>query len=252
MAEKKKLMLSSPKKVLLDPKTHTVPSLKKEEEKKTYTKEDKAAILERLSQEAKAGKSAEELKEEFLSYFPEEEDAWEKSSKASLPSFQEIVSSSSSYDEEENPLILMAEENGALRALSKNILLDSKGEDEVAKKMLRDEFGRLSFLSLHYRKKEEILFPYLKKFGIEDLAERKKKDEENLSKIQELKRRIEKEEGAPIPEIRLLLDSLESVIVDENHFLLPVLDGNLSEEELSKIKKEMDTIGYFLIRYPKK
>ena len=191
------------------------------------------------------------LKEEFLSYFPEEEDAWEKSSKASLPSFQEIVSSSS-YDEEENPLILMAEENGALRALSKNILLDSKGEDEVAKKMLRDEFGRLSFLSLHYRKKEEILFPYLKKFGIEDLAERKKKDEENLSKIQELKRRIEKEEGAPIPEIRLLLDSLESVIVDENHFLLPVLDGNLSEEELSEIKKEMDTIGYFLIRYPKK
>ena len=251
MAEKKKLMLSSPKKVLLDPKTHTVPSLKKEEEKKTYTKEEKAAILERLSQEAKAGKSAEELKEEFLSYFPEEEDAWEKSSKASLPSFQEIVSSSS-YDEEENPLILMAEENGALRALSKNILLDSKGEDEVAKKMLRDEFGRLSFLSLHYRKKEEILFPYLKKFGIEDLAERKKKDEENLSKIQELKRRIEKEEGAPIPEIRLLLASLESVIVDENHFLLPVLDGNLSEEELSEIKKEMDTIGYFLIRYPKK
>jgi len=249
MTQKKKLTLSSPKKVLLDPKTHTVPSMKKEG-KKTYTKEEKAAILERLSQEAKHGKSAEELKKEFLFYFPEEEVAWEKSSKASLPSFQEIVSSS--YDEEENPLVLMAEENGALRALSKNILLDSKGEDEVAKKMLEEEFNRLSSLFLHYQKKEEILFPYLKKLGIEDLAERKKKDEENLSKIQELKRRIEKEEEVPVPEIRLLLDSLESVIVDENRFLLPVLDENLSEEELIEIKKEMDTIGYFLIRYPKK
>ena len=251
MAEKKKLSLSSPKKVLLDPKTHTVPSMEKEEGKKTYTKEEKAAILEKLSKEAREGKSDEELKKEFLFYFPKEEDAWEKSRKASLPSFPEAISSSS-YDEEENPLILMAEENGALRALCKNILFDSNGEDEVAKKMLEEEFRRLSSLSLHYRKKEEILFPYLKKLGFEQLEDRKKKDEENLSVIKGWKERLGNGEKIPATEIRLLLDSLESVIVDENHLLLPVLDGNLSEEELCEIKKEMDTIGYFLIRYPKK
>ena len=206
--------------------------------------ETKEQEIKRLLQELKDGKDEKEVKKEFLALF--KEDNWTKSSKTPLPDLS-TTKETLSY-EDDNPLVIFAEENGALRALLVNIRTDLSSLDEVAVSMLDEELNRLSQIQIHYRKKEEILFPYLTKLDVKGLDQVKSKDEKVLEVLKNLSQSKDpyetKKEG-----ILSLLRQIEENIAYENHFLLPILDDHLKEEELFDIILQSEEIGYCLIRY---
>ena len=210
------------------------------------TSAEKNKILSGLLKELREGKDEEEVKKEFLSYFPDEKEALLLMKDA----YRNKKFPYAPYEEEDNPLVIFAEENGALRALYRNIRIDNSGNDEVSLSLLKEETRRLLGLSLHYQKKEEVLFPYLRKIDFALLDERKKEDDALLKAIHEIHDYLLKENKIPHERISALYDKLEKIILDENRVLLPALEDHLKDSDLNAIKEKMDSYGYFLIRYP--
>ncbi len=142
--------------------------------------------------------------------------------KISLPSHKE--KNEENYLTEENPLLLLAEENGALRALNKNIRFDFQTQDDFSASLLENEIKRLDQIKYHFEKIEKVLLPFL------DDETKKKEILSSERDILQKKTNLEKEE-------RLfenkngwlsLLDEIEENIVYENHFLFPLMEDRLN------------------------
>lgn len=170
----------------------------------------------------------EQLIDEFLLRLKNGEDEetvrndYEKAfGKTSLQSH--VKRNEENYLTEENPLLLLAEENGALRALKKNIRFDFSTQDDLSLSLLKEEIARLDQIKYHFKKIENVLLPFLD-------DETKKK--EILSREKNILQRmtaLEKEENpfANKDEWLSLLDEIETNIVYENHFLLPLMEERL-------------------------
>ncbi len=170
----------------------------------------------------------EQLIDEFLLRLKNGEDEetvrndYEKAfGKTSLQSH--VKRNEENYLTEENPLLLLAEENGALRALKKNIRFDFSTQDDLSISLLKEEIARLDQIKYHFKKIENVLLPFLD-------DETKKK--EFLSREKNILQRmtaLEKEENpfANKDEWLSLLDEIETNIVYENHFLLPLMEERL-------------------------
>ncbi len=170
----------------------------------------------------------EQLIDEFLLRLKNGEDEetvrndYEKAfEKTSLQSH--VKRNEENYLTEENPLLLLAEENGALRALKKNIRFDFSTQDDLSISLLKEEIARLDQIKYHFKKIENVLLPFLD-------DETKKK--EILSREKNILQRmtaLEKEENpfANKDEWLSLLDEIETNIVYENHFLLPLMEERL-------------------------
>ncbi len=181
-------------------------------------------------------KKNEQLIDEFLLRLKNGEDEesvkadYEKAfGKASLQFH--VKKEEENYLTEENPLLLLAEENGALRALNKNIRFDFQSEDELSLSMLRDEIQRLDQIEYHFEKIENVLLLFL-----ED--ETKKKEILSSEKnILQRKRNLDLENDLfeNKKEWLSLLDEIERNIVYENHFLLPLMEEKLDSFQLKMI-----------------
>lgn len=197
---------------------------------------DKDKILEDMIRKLREGADEEEVKKEFVSVFGED-------------ALMELYRKNQGKDiyssmEKDDVLVLLAEENGALRALSKNILLDLETEDDVSKNMLEDEMERLSQISLHF-KKVNILLELLPC----DMEEKKVILEKEADIMSSLNRLHEKKDFHLVnEEVPSLLQDIEEGIVRENHFLFPYLEENYSFEELSFFLSSFDEVGYCLIK----
>lgn len=209
-------------------------------------REEKEKIIQHLLEELKSGKSEEEVKKEYDSYF--KEDNWSLSSTVKTPKLEENLPTSSLF-EEKNPLILLAEENGALRALSKTIKMDLEREDEISKKMLVSSIERFLALTVHYEKMQKLIFPLLEKQGVKDIPYWVKRENDALISL----KRIHKDIQGNNPflyqnEIKNFLEDVEKNIVYENRFFFPVLDDSLNEIELYELYLQERMIGFCLIR----
>ena len=220
------------------------------------SKTEKQKILAKLLQDLKEGKDEEAVKKEYLAAFgkdslPDHKDNWTLSSTVKVPKLQS--DENHSY-EEENPLVVFAQENGALKALLDNIAIDlnNSDDDPVGKKMLIDEFIRLSEIEIHFTKKHKILFEFLERLEVETLPEVQSKDEEILTLIKHLNQSFKKDSPYLYrEEISHVTSLIREGISYENHFLLPILDERLNDDELFYIRKRSDIYGYCLIRHHK-
>ncbi len=207
-------------------------------------KTEKEIVLERLMAELKAGKDEKEVREEYERLFPKE-DSWSLSSKSKVPETQH--NNYTPLSEEKNPLVLLAEENGAFRALMKTIRMDLMQEDEVSRRMLVSSFERIQALSLHYEKMQKLVFPLLKQYGIENTEAFRENEDRILMNLKTtwklLKEGTKKEE-----DIRKILDAIEANIVKENRFFLPVLEANMDEIALYEMYLQERMMGFALIR----
>ena len=215
---------------------------------------DKQNIIAELLQELKNGVPEEEVKKKYIAVFGNDhfdgKDSWTLSAETKVNKNNALESTG--YQEDENPLILFAQENGALRALLDNVAIDIENEDEVGRRMLKDEFARLTKITNHYQKKEAFLFPLLEKLDVKTLADVHDKDEEVLSLIKELNEKFKNDNPHIYKDkISHVVSLIRENIVYENKFLLPILDEHLSDEELHALKIHFDLIGYCLIRYKK-
>ncbi len=153
---------------------------------------------------------------------------------------------------DENPLVLRAEENGAIRALRENRQKDRNGpKDGLRIQRLNDEIGRLSGITLHYNKVKELILPL-----ISDL-DQKAKDEIVSDRDIALDNRNDfssalagsQSEQAIKDCFKKRVSSLSICIRTENEYLYPLLDERLNDFSLFLLKQNRDTKGYFLICY---
>lgn len=175
-------------------------------------------------------------------------------------SIEDIHKASPIMDTPGHPLHTFKIENEALEKYINHTVkgnienLKEKGTPQSKKGLLHD-FNTLWDLDKHYSRKENLLFPYLEKYGI--TAPPKVMwgvDDEIRDGIKGVKNMLNS--GASQEEIVQKAEETVAKILDmvfkEMNILFPMALETLSEDEWFEIEKESDEIGYCLVGPQKK
>lgn len=176
------------------------------------------------------GESKEKLEKEYYEIINEKED-------------------SKSLTYSNNPLILLAEENGAIRALKESINFECTNNemDEISNSLLHIYLNRLSDIKLHYDKIQALVVNRLDKYYIIPKGNIKSNEEkviETLKYLTSFEGNYNKEE---IQLIKSVLEQIEEIIDYENNILLPLLDELISDDELLNMYIEEFSMGFAFI-----
>ncbi|MDF2700095.1 MAG: domain S-box protein [Haloplasmataceae bacterium] len=134
-------------------------------------------------------------------------------------------------------------------------LLKDKDNDDHRSKLLKD-LQLINQIEIHYLRKENLLFPYLEKYGIygpakvmwgvdDDIRDELKTLHINLQNNQESSDTI-------IAQSIKLKSSLDEMIFKEENILLPMAEDTLTQDEWLTIQEESDALGYAFISKPNK
>ncbi len=103
----------------------------------------------------------------------------------------------------------------------------------------------------HYERKEQLLFPYLEKYGIYGPTNMMWKiDDFIVDAIKDAKRMLTEYDGdkqSVVEVINFFADQIDEMIYREENILFPMSLNNLTEDEWLKIAHESDEIGFCLI-----
>lgn len=160
-----------------------------------------------------------------------------------------------------HPANILKRENREIERIIENEIrpylskIDSRGS--IA--MLVSGISHLSDVNIHYRRKENVFFPYMEKHGI--TAPPKVMwgvDDEIRAQIKELLSglgaALGADSGADINDLAQklepLLDKVTGMISKEENILIPMLLENLSQEEWKAMADESDEIGYLIEDVP--
>lgn len=203
--------------------------------------ETKLSLLTRLLEELERGVPEEQIRSEY-------DAAFGKGSLDRLLNPRKEGAKRFDY----NPLVLRAEENGAIRALRESRQKDRKSpKDDFRIQILDEERKRLSGITLHYNKIKDLLLPLIQDLPQESKEEIVSDRDVALSDRKNFKTRLKaKDQGQTLEEsFQKRISSLMICIHTENEYLLPLLDERLNDFSLFLLKQNRDAKGYFLIRY---
>lgn len=203
--------------------------------------ETKLSLLTRLLEELERGVPEEQIRNEYDAAF----------GKGSLDRLLNPGKEGTKRFDD-NPLVLRAEENGAIRALRENRQKDRKSpKDDFRIQILDEERKRLSGITLHYNKIKDLLLPLIQDLPQESKEEIVSDRDVALSDRKNFKTRLKaKDQGQTLEEsFQKRISSLMICIHTENEYLLPLLDERLNDFSLFLLKQNRDAKGYFLIRY---
>ncbi|MBO3755181.1 MAG: DUF438 domain-containing protein [Candidatus Brockarchaeota archaeon] len=177
--------------------------------------------------------------------------------------FQSTLEKSVSKEESPaHPIYLFKLENRevekvvrALRQVAQNI---ERYEPAQAKEKIGELLRKLKEVNAHYTRKEQLLFPFLEKYGFygpskvmwgkdDEIRELMKKGLEGLDRVEE---RVGLEEYVKSI-LTPLLDEVEGMIFKEEKILFPTALEKLRVEDWVEILKESDNVGYAFIEKPK-
>lgn len=155
-----------------------------------------------------------------------------------------------------HPIYTMRQENEAITKLIEETIrpnLDSFREDDSKEIIdsLIDNINLLWDIDKHYSRKENLIFPYLEKYGV--TAPPKVMwgvDDEIRAMIKGVKLDLEKYSGNKeevIEKLEKTIHEIEEMIFKEENILFPMSLETLIEDEWIIIYKESDEIGYTLI-----
>jgi DUF438 domain-containing protein len=154
-----------------------------------------------------------------------------------------------------HPVNTLKNENRALeRLIEKSIrphLESFEANREDAAKLLKKDLESLSEVDIHYKRKENVLFPYLEHYGI--TAPPKVMwgvDDEIRELIKKAKRALDDTPVQAAGLTRDAVDKITEMIYKEENILLPMMVEQLTEDEWVKIYHDSDEIGYCLIDKP--
>lgn len=236
------------------------------------------AMLKEIIKELHAGKSVEEVKARFAEAVGdvtvEEISAMEHSlmTEEGIPveevqrlcsvhtaifkgSIEQIHRSSKPEEQPGHPVHTFKLENREIERLV-NFRLElhkdkfmKNASDEIIFKLLED-LSLLLDLDKHYSRKENLLFPYLEKYGIYGPTKVMWGVDDGIrSMIKEAKKALStfngetEQVGAALEEI---IKEVNEMIFKEENILLPMALDKLTEDEWVKIARESDEIGFCL------
>jgi len=158
-----------------------------------------------------------------------------------------------------HPVHTFAMENEALRRLLRAIASQlaalegsSGGDAEALRSSILFGLNELMSLDIHYRKKENLLFPFLESHGI--TAPPKvmwAKDDEVRAHLKDALEAVRDAsgggiEGAMISVVKRACDAVEDMVVKEEGILFPMSLDTLDEKEWAEIYRQTPEIGYCL------
>lgn len=158
-----------------------------------------------------------------------------------------------------HPVWIFKKENRALERLIANELekdLRALESDPTGPTDLLDgDLERLASIDIHYKKKEELIFPFLEKYGID--APGKVMwgvDDEIRADIKSARRLLAEFKPEDITELRTSIDDavdgVNEMIFKEENILLPMLLDHFTASEWQAISEGQSEYGFTLIRKP--
>ena len=165
----------------------------------------------------------------------------------------------SSAFEEGHPLHTFKLENRALENLMDNQiarLLDiyKKDKTETSREALLSEITKLSTIDKHYKRKENLIFPYMERYaitappqvmwGVDDEIREKLKSVLTAFKNSEVEIKVDS--------ISKLIDSIKEMIFKEEEIMFPMILDKFSQDEWLEIEKASADIGYTLLSVVKR
>lgn len=155
-----------------------------------------------------------------------------------------------------HPIHTFIKENKAVGELIEDMQIDIEAyKSDASKKNAKKIFNGFEMLweiDKHYLRKENLLFPYMEKYGI--TAPPKVMwgvdDEirEELKEVLEILKSESKDKDKLIKKAEAVLVRVNEMIYKEENILFPLVSDTLSEDEWVKIKQESKEFGYTLIK----
>lgn len=163
-------------------------------------------------------------------------------------SIEEIHAAHDPSDIPGHPVHTLKAENRALEKLMDQIREDLALEDGAEK--VAQGLETLAQLDSHYAKKENLLFPYMERYGItappkvmwgvdDEIRAQRKAAAQQVGKDPQWKKAVE-----------ALLVKVKEMIFKEENIMIPMLAENLTQEEWKRIAEETGELGYCLIDPP--
>ena len=230
-----------------------------------YRKNTLKSILAQLHE----GKTADEVKEQFSKAFDgvsaeEISQAEQALIREGLPiaevqrlcdvhaevfkgSIEEIHQPAESFDIPGHPVNIMKQENRAIEELIALLRSTLSGIADInVRAHFTEELDRLyTGVDIHYKKKENLLFPYMEQYGI--TAPPKVMwgvDDE----IRDLLRAVQAASEKELPQkAEEAFTKATEMIFKEENILLPILQENLTDDEWKNVVDESAEFGYCLI-----
>lgn len=175
-------------------------------------------------------------------------------------SLEESVSKEESLD---HPVHLFKLENREIEKITSRIRDIIKNKDRYEsmrfKQEIKNQLTRLKDVDIHYARKEQLLFPFLEKYGfpgpskvmwgkdndIRDLLKR------SILKIEDVNNETELNEYIK-ETLDTLIDEVDGMIFKEENILFPMSIEKLNKKDWVEIMKESDEVGYAYIEGPQK
>lgn len=155
-----------------------------------------------------------------------------------------------------HPLNIMVRENRAIENLISDEILPLLSRLTTSNLSVLERFLRmLATIDLHYSRKENLLFPYMEKYGI--TAPPKVMwgvDDEIRADIKVLLADIKKPDldlAFFVHQVETAVDRVNEMIFKEENILFPMLLETLTQEEWKHIENESSEIGYMINDVPR-
>lgn len=117
-------------------------------------------------------------------------------------------------------------------------------------KLLLEGINHLAKIDIHYSKKENLLFPFMEKYGITAPPKVMWGVDDEIQKqiktIQIILTKSSNEKYEVIKSVQGLLDRVEEMIFKEENIMLPMLIEKLTQEEWGMIASESQEFGYLI------
>ena len=153
-----------------------------------------------------------------------------------------------------HPVRVMREENYALTSLIEDDIMPKldayfNHPEAPVKNMLLTDLNLLSDIDKHYSRKENIIFPFMERYGI--TAPPKVMwgvDDEIRAELKEAKRLIAEDDKETAKEkIYPVLERIKEMIFKEEQILIPMILEKFTEDEWLEIADDSEEIGYCIV-----
>jgi DUF438 domain-containing protein len=156
-----------------------------------------------------------------------------------------------------HPVYLFRQENKEIEKLTAAVreLVANRGkyEDSQLKQKMRDLLNKLKGVEIHYTRKEQLLFPYLEKYGFMGPSKVMwGKDDEIRSMLKKATAQLDAAEVEKYIKTHLnpLIEEVEGMIFKEENILFPTALEKLSVDDWVEILKDSEEVGYVFIEKP--
>jgi uncharacterized protein len=163
---------------------------------------------------------------------------------------------SNPQNEPGHPIHTFCLENRAIEKLIQTKLkplIEGFEEDDSieARHRLLGSLNLLLDLDKHYTRKEQLVFPYLEKYGINGPSINMwRLDDFIRDGLKDAKRKLSDNHGDKGTVVGILneqIQQIQAMIYREEHILFPMAMNHLTEDEWAKIAHESDEIGFCLV-----